>query len=498
MYGFQDVIRARSLMSLTSPEADADAPSARAAARADGRPFSYLRRLAHNSITLATAESCVLVGALFLGGFIRFLWRGDPMFANWMWYLVLAWLCGQWMLRLTPGWGLGPVEELRRTILLLLAVFGGTTAMLFWGKAAHETSRFTLTTGLALSLVLMPLVRTRVKRRLLAAGQWGLPTVIYTDDTTGPRVVAALLEERGLGYHPIGIFTETAGPHGALGVPVLGGLRQATAEAAAAVLALPHLPSDHMADLLEGPLAGYRRVVIIPDLSEAPSLWVKPRDLVGMLGLEIQQNLLDPLARFTKRSFDLGFCLATSWIWGPLCLLLALLVWLEDRRTPLFRQERMGLRRRTFTALKFRTMHPDADDLLRRRLAEDPALRQEWEAQFKLRRDPRVTRVGRLLRRTSLDELPQIVNVLRGEMSLVGPRPLPRYHFDELPERVKQLRDRVRPGITGLWQVSGRSDAGHAGMARWDTYYVRNWSLWLDIIILVRTSRAVATGRGAY
>jgi lipopolysaccharide/colanic/teichoic acid biosynthesis glycosyltransferase len=125
-------------------------------------------------------------------------------------------------------------------------------------------------------------------------------------------------------------------------------------------------------------------------------------------------------------------------------------------------------------------------------------LRKEWETQFKLRHDPRITSIGNFLRRTSMDELPQLVNVLRGEMSLVGPRPLPEYHHQELPERVKKLRDRVRPGMTGLWQVSGRSEAGTQGMARWDTYYVRNWSLWLDIVILVRTIRTVISRHGAF
>ena len=143
-------------------------------------------------------------------------------------------------------------------------------------------------------------------------------------------------------------------------------------------------------------------------------------------------------------------------------------------------------------------MVPDADAVLETALAADPALREEWDAHFKLEADPRITRVGRVLRRTSLDELPQLFNVLRGDMSLVGPRPLPQYHHDELPERVRALRERVRPGITGLWQVSGRSDSGTLGMERWDPYYVRNWSLWLDAVILVRTLKVVARGSGAY
>ena len=143
-------------------------------------------------------------------------------------------------------------------------------------------------------------------------------------------------------------------------------------------------------------------------------------------------------------------------------------------------------------------MVPDAEKILRRKLAEDPALKAEWDANYKLKKDPRITPVGWLLRRTSLDELPQLWCVLTGAMALVGPRPLPKYHHEELQLRTQRLRIRVRPGITGLWQVSGRSDTGTAGMDKWDTYYVTNWSIWLDIVILVRTVRVVLFGSGAY
>ncbi len=151
-----------------------------------------------------------------------------------------------------------------------------------------------------------------------------------------------------------------------------------------------------------------------------------------------------------------------------------------------------------FKTLKFRTMHKEAEKILEAKLDEDPDLREEWEENFKLKNDPRVTRTGQLLRSSSLDELPQLFNVLRGDMSLVGPRPLPAYHYYGLSEQVRLLRDRVRPGITGLWQVSGRSEVGLEGMERWDTYYVRNWSIWLDFVILFRTVRAVLQKEGAY
>lgn len=144
------------------------------------------------------------------------------------------------------------------------------------------------------------------------------------------------------------------------------------------------------------------------------------------------------------------------------------------------------------------TMVPDAESVLQEALDADPALKAEWERDFKLKKDPRITRIGNLLRKYSIDEIPQLFNVLRGQMSLVGPRPLPADHEQELADRVLTMRRRVRPGMTGLWQVSGRSDAGTDGMEQFDSYYVRNWSIWLDVVILVRTFRAVSNSAGAY
>ena len=140
----------------------------------------------------------------------------------------------------------------------------------------------------------------------------------------------------------------------------------------------------------------------------------------------------------------------------------------------------------------------NAEEVLQNSLKRDESLRLEWELYHKLRSDPRITPIGRILRRLSLDELPQLFNVLAGDMSLVGPRPLPDYHCEQLSDHVVQIRQRVRPGLTGMWQVSGRSNTGDDGLERFDAYYVRNWSLWLDLVILVRTVRAVFKGTGAY
>jgi undecaprenyl-phosphate galactose phosphotransferase len=150
-----------------------------------------------------------------------------------------------------------------------------------------------------------------------------------------------------------------------------------------------------------------------------------------------------------------------------------------------------------FPCYKFRTMHVDAEQQLRDLLASDPAARAEWEREFKLRNDPRITRIGHFLRRTSLDELPQLFNVIRGEMSLVGPRPIIQAELARYGDDVDYFL-MVRPGMTGLWQVSGRNDVDYDTRVYLDTWYVKNWSLWYDIAILFKTVRVVFARKGAY
>lgn len=462
------------------------------------QPMFYCR-FAGNALAILLADSIVMGVALCVANGLLLLINGIPFSIQNGFLIIPAWAGVSLIARLLPGWGLGVVDELRRIQGALFLLFTVVLFVSFFTKINLSTSRIVFLFTYLFSAILIPFFRAMVRGIVIRMGQWGVPVSIYGDLNLAKIVLKALRGEKGLGYIPSAIFTNDC-PQGTVvdGVSVLGHLHNVTYRTPVAIMAMGTATRHQMVETMEGPLEVYRRVIIIPDLMEAPSLWVVPRDLQGILGLEITKNLLNPFARIFKRGIDLVLVIGTLPLWAPLMLLLYLLIWLEDRKNPMFLQPRIGRGGGTFRTAKFRTMVPNAEQVLQKALKKDPALRAEWEAHFKLRKDPRITKVGNLLRKTSLDEIPQLLNVLRGTMSLVGPRPLPAYHFRELPERVRWLRDKVQPGITGLWQVSGRSELGTAGMEKWDPYYVRNWSIWLDIVILARTIKTVLFARGAY
>ena len=464
----------------------------------DRRP-RFIRRFAANAIAVGLADAVVVAGSLCLANLLL-LWINDVPFAVRYGFLIVPiWTIASMITRLLPGWGLGVVDELRKIQGTLFIMFVSLLLVSFFMRRSVHGSRIIFVATYLFSALLIPFARAFVRGIIIRMGLWGVPVSIYGDRESVGLVIDALRAEPGLGYIPAAIFTNDA-PLGNVikGIPVVGHLRNTTYRTPVAIMALAQASRHQLIDTLEGPLEVYRRVILIPDLKEAPSLWVVPRDLQGILGLEITKNLFNPFAHFFKRTMDLVLVLITAPLWIPLMAVLYVMIWLEDRHDPMFLQPRIGRNGGTFRTAKFRTMVPNAEQVLQHALKKNPALRTEWEANFKLREDPRITKVGNFLRQTSLDEIPQLLNVLRGTMSLVGPRPLPAYHFNDLPEQVRFLRHKVQPGITGLWQVSGRSEAGTEGMEKWDPYYVRNWSVWLDIVILARTFKAVFFAHGAY
>ena len=200
-----------------------------------------------------------------------------------------------------------------------------------------------------------------------------------------------------------------------------------------------------------------------------------------------------------KRGFDFTFSLIAIFLTLPLMVLIALAIKLFDRGSILFKHTRVGYKGKRFELLKFRTMYPDAEKRLKEYLEKNPEAKEEWEKTFKLKKDPRVTPIGKFLRKTSLDELPQFFNVLKGDMSVVGPRPVTEEELDKFYRENKKYYLSVKPGITGYWQVEGRSDIdNYRKRVQMDIWYVRNQSFVLDLLIILKTLWVVLRGKGAY
>ncbi len=204
-----------------------------------------------------------------------------------------------------------------------------------------------------------------------------------------------------------------------------------------------------------------------------------------------------PRGGVAKRLFDIVVASGLLFALLPLMLFVALAIFSTERGSVFFGHGRIGYKGRKFRCLKFRSMVPDADKVLAEYLSSNPTAKVEWDATQKLRHDPRITSLGRFLRTTSIDELPQLINVVRGDMSLVGPRPIVQAEVDRYGNHIHAYTS-TRPGITGLWQVSGRSDVDYGRRVMLDTHYVSNWSLPGDLLILIRTVKVVFSQSGSY
>jgi Undecaprenyl-phosphate galactose phosphotransferase WbaP len=467
---------------------------------AKGRPLATAILLAVSDAAALTAAGCAGFG---VWSFVNPGVNAAPYLA--LWPALFVFLLVYSTMGLYPAAGLGPVEELRRTVLATTLVCLAASAAIFLLKDIGLYSRGVFILFWLGSAVLVPLSRALVRWQCAARPWWGVPVVIIGAGETGRLVCSRLVEQPYLGLKPVAFLDDGDGRRGLpAGVPVAGPLSAAPALAASlhichALVAMPGVKRHELMPVLEQMGAVFAHLIVIPDLFGMASLWVSTRDLGGVLGLEIRQNLLVPVNRWLKRGLDL----ALASLFGILSIpVLALAVLWIKRVSPgpaFYTQQRQGEAGRPIRVLKLRTMYPDAEMRLMAYLAENPDARHEWDRYFKLRNDPRLLPgIGHFLRRTSLDELPQFWNVLRGEMSLVGPRPFPEYHLDQFGAKFRELRSRVAPGITGLWQVSARSDGDLRVQEALDTYYIRNWSLWLDLHILARTLRAVLSRQGAY
>ena len=241
------------------------------------------------------------------------------------------------------------------------------------------------------------------------------------------------------------------------------------------------------------------KVTFVPELFGIPAANIQARGLMNeqTLILEVKNNLAQRRNRLFKRIFDITATVIGGILILPVIAIVAILIYLDSPGPIVFGHKRVGQGGKEFPCYKFRSMVPNAQEALEIYLKENPEAREEWERDFKLKDDPRVTKIGKFLRKTSLDELPQLWNVLIGDMSLVGPRPIVRAEVEKYGEYINDFY-LVPPGITGVWQVSGRSDTTYEERVLMDSWYVHNWSVWIDIVYLVKTVFAVIKSKGAY
>ena len=417
---------------------------------------------------------------------------------------IVMWTGLRMLLGLYPGYGWDAVEELRRhtyatlTTLAILATFAVSL------EVGDLLSRLLLALVFMGLLMLAPFVRSLVKSALNRSQLWGKPVVILGYQEPKTHLVDLLKENWQLGYNPVVVFDHRLAAteaqfQGISDQQALVGVSELShqQDVDTVILAMPYASREQLVKLVSLTAIHFRHVLITPNLSGITNSAVIARNIAGTFAVEVKYNLLNPWSLRAKRMIDLCVAVVGGVLALPLFLVLTLLVYLESGRSVFYRDLRMGRDGRMFSCIKFRTMVTEAEVLLQRILEENEVSREEYSRYHKLRDDPRVTRIGRLLRKTSLDELPQIWNVIKGQMSLVGPRPyLPRESKEIGMAQSEILR--VRPGITGPWQVAGRNHTSFQTRVEMDAYYVHDWSVWLDIVLLARTLKIVLMSRGAF
>ncbi len=387
------------------------------------------------------------------------------------------------------------------------AVFYGTAAIivvLYFVKEAGNTSRFFILLNGVFVFILVIFFRYIMKRILCHFDIFKIPILIIGGGKTAEVLVKGIKDNYGEMYKIIGILEDYERNEELRQYPVLGGFRDAERiikERAInnVVIAAPGLAQNDIISLVNRVQPLVHNLSIVPNLIAIPMSGIKAERFFNekIMLLRLKNNLASPLNRWIKYSFDFICTLIGTVIISPIFLLISIWIYFDSPGPVIFKHTRIGKNGKAFGCYKFRTMCMDADKKLAELLANDTAAKAEWERDFKLKDDPRVTKVGKFLRKTSLDELPQIFNVLKGEMSLVGPRPVVDKELEKYGEYLDDYL-MVRPGITGMWQVNGRSDTTYEERVHMDSWYVRNWSIWIDIMLLWRTVKSVIKCEGAY
>jgi Undecaprenyl-phosphate galactose phosphotransferase WbaP len=468
------------------------------------------------AVDLAAYYTALILAILFRTYIFPWLWEYKLYYVELYWdHLELWWIPVTIILTMAyeslyqkrlPVW-----EEVRHQLKALTVAFVVVFAFVSLGKFGGQISRILLLSLWLGLMVLAPIYRSLGKKLMRLLGIWHDNVLILGAGEAGLATLKGLEREVTLGYRVIGFLDDDPAKIGSTFQTVTGQYRVFGAirnfkkfatmmNISTIIIALPSMDPAQQTQLVSEVQRYVPRVLFVPDIKGIALLNTELQVLFmeQLFLLKIRNNLKSLHARIIKRCFDFFISSLVLLAFSPILLAVYIAVRLTSRGGAFFFQFRPGKNGKVIRIYKFRTMHVDGDARLAKAIAEDENLAREWQVFRKLKTyDPRLTPIGKFLRKWSLDELPQIFNVWKGEMSIVGPRP---YMINELPT-LKEAQDVIlmaKPGLCGLWQASGRNNISFEDRVKLESWYVLNWSLWLDLILMVKTAKVVFTAEGAY
>lgn len=375
---------------------------------------------------------------------------------------------------------------------------------LYVGQIAASTSRLFIILFGIISFLFLIFSRYIVKKIFERFGVLQIPILIIGAGKTAEILAKCILDDVGMGYKVIGLLEDNNVEDGILKkFPVLGGFADAESVIKKTgvqnlLIAAPGLEQVTLVKLIDAVQPLVKSVGVVPNLVGVPMSGVEIESLLNekIMILYLKNNLVKPVNKLLKIFFEIILTVISIVIFSPVLCIIALLIYLDSKGPIIYDGKRVGQGEKEFKCYKFRSMYVNGEEILANYLQNNNDKLQEWQIFHKLNDDPRVTLVGKFLRKTSLDELPQIFNVLMGHMSLVGPRPYLKNEIKEMGE-AKNIILLAKPGITGYWQVNGRSDVSFEERVKMDCWYVKNWSLWIDLLIIFKTIKVVINKTGA-
>ena len=443
------------------------------------------------SSILVVMDIAIVYGVFSFSGFIRDLLSTalhrmpvDWSSVNSMTQLGIIFVITMFFIqRLYPGYGLTAIKELESMIQSITYSFVLLAMISYLVKSYQVFPRSIIPLAWILCIVILPITRLIERNLLSRTSLYGVPAIVFGEGEWANEVVSSLKRVRRLGWRPCELLS-------------LNQIQMRKKYSSSSIAVLAATMEDSLQDQVRILNQHFKKVILLQKAENLGSLWVETRDMDSNLGLEFHFHLLDIRNIWIKRATDIIGAVLLLIILSPILLLLSVLVALDSPGPAVFRQQRLGKGFQKFDVFKFRTMSIDAEEKLVELLQNDPKLRAEYEEFHKLEHDPRITKIGRILRKYSLDELPQLWNVLKGEMSLSGPRAYMPSELENIGSFAAMIF-RVRPGITGWWQVLGRHQTSFQKRLQMDEYYISNWSLWMDAYITIRTIYVIIKGKGA-